>query len=247
MLMLGTLEAAQRHRKAGQLFNGTHYFRNDFFVSPDSQECSPQCYLVEQSAGSVNPTHFHIQNQFQLFTRGSGTIGRNPKPLGPYVVHYAGAYTGYGPIVAGPDGVDYITMRAFRDPGAKFVPQQREALKLGPKRHWASAPVAPADTDALARLGAPEFIDICAPEPDGLAVVQLRMPAGSQTSVELAPSAAAMFIVVLQGQIVENGQPLGHLENLFVSRESAPYRLTAGEAPAEVLVLHMPEQDQAYC
>ena len=78
--------------------------------------------------------HFHIHNQFQLLARGAGTIGRSPKDLGSFIVQYAGAYTVYGPIVAGSEGVGYITMRAFRAPGAKFVPQQRGVLKPGPKR-----------------------------------------------------------------------------------------------------------------
>lgn len=246
MLMLGTRESAQRHRKAGQLFNGMQYFRNDFFVSPDGDVCSPQCYLVEQAADSVNPTHFHIQNQFQLFTRGSGTIGRSPKPLGPFVIHYAGAYTGYGPIVAGPEGVDYITMRAFRDPGAKFVPQQREALKIGPKRHWASNPLELLDSGALAKLSVVETLSVHGPDPDGLAVTQLRIPPRSHAEVEIAPAAAGMFIIVLQGAIVEEGNELARLENLFISRHSAPHPVSTGEAPAEILVLHMPAQDPAY-
>lgn len=246
MLMLGTRESAQRHRKAGQLFNGTRYFRNDFFVSPEGVDCSPQCYLVEQSADSVNPTHFHIQNQFQLFTRGSGTIGRNPKPLGPFVVHYAGAYTGYGPIVAGPDGVDYITMRAFRDPGAKFVPQQRDVLKPGPKRHWASAPLELLPVEALAALQTPDLLTVHGPDGDGLCVQQLRLPAEALASVELAPAATGMFMIVLEGELVEQDRKLARLENIFMSRASAPHPVRAGPSPAEVLLLHMPAQDPVY-
>ena len=155
MLLLGTREFAQSVRKQGQLHNGMQYWRNDFFKSSDDDVCTPQCYLVEQFPDSVNPTHFHVQNQFQLFTRGEGTIGRSPKPLRAFTVHYAGAYTGYGPIVAGPEGVDYITMRAFRDPGAKFVPQQRELMRVGPKRHWASEALMPMDAGELAALQAP--------------------------------------------------------------------------------------------
>ena len=76
MLLVGTREFAQSVRKRRQLFNGAQYWRNDFFQSSDDDVCAPQCYLVEQFPDSVNPTHFHVQNQFQLFTRGQGTIGR---------------------------------------------------------------------------------------------------------------------------------------------------------------------------
>jgi len=86
MLLLGTREFAQSARKKGQLHNGMQYWRNDFFKSSDDDVCTPQCYLVEQFPGAVNPTHFHVQNQFQLFTRGEGTIGRSPKPLRAFTV-----------------------------------------------------------------------------------------------------------------------------------------------------------------
>ncbi len=246
MKLIGTRESASKHRKAGQLFNGTKYFRNDFFVSSDGDVCSPQCYLVEQSAGSVNPTHFHVQNQFQLFTRGAGTIGRSPKTLTPYVIHYAGAFTGYGPIVAGEDGVDYITMRAFRDPGAKFVPQQREALKPGPKRHWASEPLQVLGADDLARLSMPQEVCVHGPDPDGLAATQVRLPAGAWFDIELAAGAVGMFVIVLQGKMIEQGRTLAHLENVFVSREAAPFRIQAGDEASEILVLSMPAHDPAY-
>ncbi len=246
MLLVGTREFAQAKRKHGQLHNGMQYWRNDFFLSSDEESCTPQCYLVEQFPGTLNPTHFHVQNQFQLFTRGSGTIGRSPKPLRAYTIHYAGAYTGYGPIIAGPDGVDYITMRAFRDPGAKFVPQQRELLRAGPKRHWASEALEPADPAVLASLKAAECHVVHGPDADGLAVQQIRLPARSAITVELAPAAVAMFIVVIQGAIEREGRALGHLENLFVSAEDAPCRIESGDAPAEALVLHMPAHDPAY-
>lgn len=246
MLLVGTREFAQSVRKRGQLFNGAQYWRNDFFQSSDDDVCAPQCYLVEQFPDSVNPTHFHVQNQFQLFTRGQGTIGRSPKPLGAYVIHYAGAYTGYGPIVAGPDGVDYITMRAFRDPGAKFVPQQRELLRPGPKRHWASEVLEPMDPQALAALTEVSRISVHAPDPDGLAVEQIRLPAGARAQVATAPGAVAMFIVVIQGSVVHGGRTLANLENVFVSAGDAPYALQTGDQPGEVLVLNMPAHDPAY-
>lgn len=246
MLLVGTREFAQSVRKLGQLHNGMQYWRNDFFKSSDEDVCTPQCYLVEQFPGGVNPTHFHVQNQFQLFTRGEGTIGRSPKPLQAFTVHYAGAYTGYGPIVAGPEGVDYITMRAFRDPGAKFVPQQRELLRAGPKRHWASDALTPMEVGALEALASPVIEVVHAPDADGLAVEQIRLPAHASVDVQIAPAAVAMFLVVIQGAIERDGRRLANLENLFVSAHDAPCRISTGDSPAEVLALHMPAHDPAY-
>ena len=55
------------------------------------------------------------QNQFQLFVDGQGTIG--PEQIRPITVHYAGAYTGYGPIMSGPQGLKYFTIRSAFESG----------------------------------------------------------------------------------------------------------------------------------
>lgn len=70
---------------------------------------SPTVALIEQPAGFEFMPHFHRHNQFQVFVGGSGSIGRHA--LAPVVVHCAGAYTDYGPRVAGPEGIQYFTLR----------------------------------------------------------------------------------------------------------------------------------------
>ena len=77
--------------------------------SGDDPTLSPTVALIEQPAGFEFMPHFHRQNQFQVFVGGSGSLGRHA--LAPVVVHYAGAYTGYGPLLAGPEGIQYFTLR----------------------------------------------------------------------------------------------------------------------------------------
>ena len=103
--------------------NGLKYYRQDYFEREIDDSRSPQSYLIKQLPNITNPLHFHVQNQFQVFIEGSGYFGRHT--IGPYIVHYAGAYTGYGPIVAGPLGLDYLTLRSMHDPGAKFLPEKK--------------------------------------------------------------------------------------------------------------------------
>ena len=49
------------------------------------------------------PQHFHHVDQFQVIVAGGGRLGTHG--VEPLAVHYAGAYTAYGPIVAGAQGV----------------------------------------------------------------------------------------------------------------------------------------------
>ena len=88
MIIFGTQQTADSNRAFFQRDNGHAYWRSDYFESPNGAICSPQAYLIEQPATIVNPTHFHIQNQFQLFTSGEGLIGRNQ--VSPLLIHYAG-------------------------------------------------------------------------------------------------------------------------------------------------------------
>ncbi|RZL93722.1 MAG: hypothetical protein EOP82_06700 [Variovorax sp.] len=64
--------------------------------------------LIEQAPDSTLCTHFRRRNRFQPFVRGSGIFGGDP--LQPAAVHHA-AYTGYGPLVSGPEVLDHFTIR----------------------------------------------------------------------------------------------------------------------------------------
>ena len=95
---------------------------NHLVFHPDEGQMypSPQAFLVEQEANATILTHYHQQNQFQVVVGGDGTLGRHA--VAPLLVHYAGAFTGYGPIVSGAQGLQYLTFRANNDPGAQFLP-----------------------------------------------------------------------------------------------------------------------------
>ena len=57
---------------------------------------------------------------------GSGTLGKNA--VAPGAVHFSRAYTPYGPISYSDKGLGFITLRAHRDPGAQYLPENREVL-----------------------------------------------------------------------------------------------------------------------
>ena len=100
---------------------GDTYLKSDWMDSGDAPELSPTVFLVEQGANVSLRTHFHRNNQFQLFVRGGGAIG--PHKLGALTVHYAGAYTGYGPLVADVRGLAYFTLRSVFETGSLTVAQ----------------------------------------------------------------------------------------------------------------------------
>ena len=113
-MLVATTDAAMPLRRHYVLPNGTGYHRSNF-IGRDAAVASdgPTCYLVEQEPS------FHRANQFQVIVSGRGKLGR--EPVSALAVHYAGAYTPYGPIVSEADGIDYFTIRDAFDPGARWM------------------------------------------------------------------------------------------------------------------------------
>ena len=73
------------------IVDGVTYIKSDWMQTVAAADLSPTVFLVEQPPNVSLRTHFHRQNQFQLFVRGDGTIGRHR--LQALMVHYAGAYS----------------------------------------------------------------------------------------------------------------------------------------------------------
>ena len=243
MIIFGTQQTADSNRAFFQRENGHAYWRSDYFESPNGAICSPQAYLIEQPATIVNPTHFHIQNQFQLFTSGEGLIGRNQ--VTPLLIHYAGAYTGYGPIISGADTLNYITFRAIRDPGAKFLPEAAHEFKKGPKRHitYSLSLMLPEQRKNLSRA---EHDWIHPPETDGLAIGMLRLPLSTTSSLVHTAGSIGCFMVVMKGTIRFGDRQMSTYEHVFISSDIDEFEYSNGTEPAELLMLHFPPTDSTY-
>ena len=244
MIVLGKRDKEETSRVYWELPNGLHYWRGEYIETPKDPECAPQVFLVQQLPNRTNPLHFHTQNQFQLFTDGSGSIGRHA--IKPFVVHYAGAYTGYGPIKSGPEGINYMTLRALWDPGAQWLPEKMPNFVRGPKLHYSSDSLALLDPAALQALAAPTMHWVHRNDEHGLGVSQYRLPAHSTIAVPHLERSMGMCLVVLAGSVRHDGVALERLENIFVSKDVLAYVLTTGARPAEVLALEFPHTDPAY-
>jgi hypothetical protein len=186
--------------------------------------------------------HFHTQNQFQVFIEGSGSFGRHQ--ISPYIVHYAGAFTGYGPIVAGSEGLEYLTLRAVRDLGAQFLPDKMPSLKKGPKHHYTSPSIVTKDLGELGSLAQAHLHWLHQENTLGIGV--LEMPADVSYTVSIPQDIAGAFLIVMQGSMhVENTKLLKN-ENCFAYPHQHHVEITTQGLPAQALLLHMPRKDAAY-
>jgi hypothetical protein len=100
---------------------------------PADDALHPMAFLVEKGPGAVTRPHFHQADQFQVVVAGRGMLGDHEFSDG--AVHYTDAYSAYGPIVAGKSGIWWFTLRNRWDPGARYMPAEREVLNAARNRH----------------------------------------------------------------------------------------------------------------
>lgn len=243
MIVFGTAaHGAGRRRQLPAM--GIHVHKGEWMESGDDPRLSPTISLIEQPPDTVLGVHFHRQNQFQVFVEGGGTLG--PAALGPVTIHYAGAYTPYGPLIAGREGIKYFTIRPVCESGAYPVETSREHMVRGPRRHATSGALALHAPQELARLPQARRQDAIAHAPDGLGATVLAVPPGESVQVPWAPGADGVFLVVLAGSLVHAQGPLDRWESLFASTAAEIPAIRAGEQGLEVACLFVPAKAPAY-
>ncbi len=194
----------------------------------------PVAFRVEQDPGTVSEPHFHQANQFQVFVEGDGFLGKTP--VREVTVQYADAYTPYGPIVAGPNGVAYMTLRNGWDPGALYMPGAREQLKAFARKPRA---VVAATVPGRPPAGV-EREALIAPGADGLEAWSYRAaPAASFTGPDPA-TGGGQYWVCLAGDDTRLDLRLDRLACAFLSPDEHAHTATAGSGGLCVLVLQFP-------
>jgi hypothetical protein len=247
LLVTPTSEAMKRQRQVH--VNGRDYTLSEYVgaapVRGHYQEGNevndngmPQGFLVHQPPGAITPAHFHEPNQFQVFVGGKGRIGAFAAV--PLTVQYANGHTPYGPIVAGPEGIEYFTLRQRWDPGAKYLPASRDKLVKGNQRTRVKGDLPACNDEARKARKGVTIETIFAQEADGLAGNLYRMGAGQTARMPDPAGTGGIYFVVTEGSVMYGGRELPRLSTIFSCCEEVRVVLEAGPAGADLLVLHFP-------
>ena len=243
MICLGTRQNGDIKRRPIPVLDDI-YYKSEWMASGENPLLSPTVSLIEQPPGAILVPHFHRQNQFQLFVDGGGVIGTSD--LKPMTIHYAGAYTGYGPLVAGSTGIKYFTIRSVCETGLVPISEAREKMVRGPKRHAQSGPLKIVDGSDLLAL---DEVSVEASIPlsdDGLGAEVACIPAASPFKLVRQTASEGVFVFVLAGALAFGETQLQPWESIFVSAEETEPDLAAGKNGAQILVLHVPRKASAY-
>lgn len=234
MLNMGTAEDAlangrRRHFDAkGGRFRG---FTDYLFESSPGEIPGPQAFLVHQQPGWVLPVHFHMQYQMQVVVGGGGTLGRHA--VGPGSVHYATPQSAYGPLTAGPEGLEYFTLRVLTDRGAWYMPESRKMMEPGRPKTQATG-----DLPAGVCRGMSTLIAL---RSDGVGAWAYGADVGERVRCDEQPTAAGRFHVVLGGSFRVAGRDLPRNGCCFWSPPDAPLEFEALEPASRLVVVQLPE------
>jgi hypothetical protein len=211
---------------------------NRYYVGDRGDEPRPQGWLIDFPAERRVNLHFHDTDQFQVFFPSPGSTFRRHQ-MEPLVVHYADAYSTYGPIVAGPADMHFMTLRAKGSRFVAYLPQEREKLVKKGKRNyhvglqsWLSEPM-PADREARMKpLFKPQF--------DNMAIHAVAAGPGARFEGPSPRQSSGQYYCVVDGTFNDGAQRLERMAVAWRGPGDDLPALVAGPEGGRLLVMQFP-------
>jgi hypothetical protein len=174
------------------------------------------------AAQRSHPAHYHQADQFQVMVAGAGSLGTHAVAEG--AVHFAGAWSAYGPLAAGQGGLHYFTLRNGWDPGARYMefPDNRAMLRALPRRHR-------------------EVVGEVSGAPDGLSARRYHLDSGVSATGPDPAESGGQFWLVLAGSMQRDGAALAPRSCIFVYPHEPALTATGGPEGLAVLMLQFPK------
>jgi len=239
MAKIAAYEDVKVHRTQREV-KGGHAWRTPFLPAPGGDKSEPQAFLAERVFnGGIRP-HFHDVDQFQVVVSGGGAIGRHR--LAIHSVHFARAYTPYGPLTPDEQGLGFLTLRARHAAGQFIVPDRSEMLKSVPNRRPWQATELP-KFDQAGEVSVHTFSRIR--DADGLAAFSLHLKPHARTSAPNPAASDGQYLIISQGSLIHQGKEHKAVTIVFVQPDEQAFQLAAGAQGLEALVLNFPRQQAA--
>ena len=251
ILTADSIAALQTNRrKTGNGWLTTYIGKNrntlrDGEPAPADDIVYPMAFLVEKEGAAIVKPHFHSADQYQVVVQGSGRLGIHD--IGTVAVHYTDAYSAYGPIIAADEGVSWFTLRNAWDPGARYMPAERQQLREAraqfQHREATCGPLPPLSDRELAALTGVTSSEVIEETKDGLGTWRYTVPAnGSLTGPDPARGGGQFWVVTAGTAAVLGGSLLSVQSCVFVGPDDEAARLTAGPLGADLLCMQFPKR-----
>lgn len=205
----------------------------------------PMAFLVEKDAAAVVHPHFHSADQYQVVVQGGGKLGVHD--VASVAVHYTDAYSAYGPIVAAGEGISWFTLRNAWDPGARYMPAQRQVLREArakfQHREATCGPLSALTDAELAALTDVTGNAVIEETKDGLGTWRYTVkPAGVARGPAPSTGGGQFWLVTAGMASVPGGALLPPNSTIFVGPDEAAMEMTAGPMGADLLCMQFPKR-----
>jgi len=212
---------------------------------PDANIVYPMAFLVEKDPAAIVKPHFHSADQYQVVVQGGGRLGTHD--VATVSVHYTDSYSAYGPIVAAGEGISWFTLRNAWDPGARYMPAQRQQLREARARfqHRESTcgPIAPLTGAELAALTDVAGAAVIEETKDGLGTWRYTVNAGGMARGPDPASGGGQFWLISAGTACVPGGALLPVNScVFVGPDEAAMEMSAGPLGADLLCMQFPKR-----
>lgn len=245
-----TVAAQTNRRRTGNGWHTTYIGKNRNTLNegeapPDANIVYPMAFLVEKDPAAIVKPHFHSADQYQVVVQGGGRLGVHD--VATVSVHYTDSYSAYGPIVAAGEGISWFTLRNAWDPGAQYMPAQRQQLREArarfQHREATCGPLAPLTDAELAALTGINGSAVIEETKDGLGTWRYAVPAGGVARGPDPASGGGQFWLVSAGTAhVPDGALLPVNSCVFVAPDDAAMQMFAGPAGADLLCMQFPKR-----
>lgn len=234
-------EDVKKNRIKRELKQGQGW-RTNFLTFPEGTDVTeePMGFLVEGNHERVIRPHFHQNDQFQVVMSGGGVLGKHP--LSIHAVHFSRAYTPYGPINFGADGLSFLTLRARKDPGAQYFPEARDQLMGVKNRNPWQVTEAP-DFTRRGDVTLNAFKEI--KDERGLSAHALSLAPNAKTKTPDPSQTGGQHIIVTKGSLTYQGKEYKAVTMAFVKPHEGAWEITAGAEGLEALILNYPRREIA--
>ena len=203
----------------------------DYFGKSSGRDFGPQGFLVTVEDRTL-PSHFHDVDQYQILLGVPGSFYQRHE-IAPLMIHYADAYSTYGPIVGGNPPLRFFTLRADPTDFTGIMPSARDRLLHRGRRqsHFSIS------TDSSATDSETEVL--LSDDADGLAAVLMRSVTGAAIDLPSPSGSKGQFVYVISGEVEWDERSFGPESLGWQSADDGPRQLRC-LADSQILVLRFP-------
>lgn len=236
--VFSSYEQAPVREFAGRADGRTRSSR-DFFArtAPPTFHIGPEAFMLTLPDHSTVRPHFHEVDQFQIiFGDNGGVYQRSPLPQ--ITLHYADAYTTYGPFGDADGTFRFITLRSVVSTVLAYMPGDRDQKRMQGRRNKHVA----LDAALAGELtGERQTAVVIERDADQMAAAIVRTAPGCSVALDPSPNSGGRYLFVVNGGLDRQGDTLGRYSVGWTPAPEDDVQLgTASADGCDLLVMQMP-------